>query len=440
MLHCSQLSSLISQWISSTQRCNIFSTLMLPPPSIWWPAVIVHLGTPPSPWNYAPRSGKDVKPRDVGSISTGLTIHKEIKNSVKHKTSHLVSKAKSTFYSFKVSTSSTVKELYRLTNNLLGKITSTPLPSVYSTDQLPQFCFFWFFLVSNVQQIRDSIDRQVVHSPSHSLSERRFSGTPLCGFETVTQETVLKCMKQMTPKTCVLVPTVWMLWPSCSSAHYHCKSVFETSRRKTPFENQPQQQNTHLTQICLKTSSLFPICPRRQNSLRNLFLTNCSVISTQWSLAHLPISLLPKTQYRDSSLRALNDLLIASDSGSISILTLPDLSAALDTIGHSILLTRLENIFGIRDLALSFFRSYLQGRTQVTDLWGAPGFRLETNSLHLYTQPLSDVIRHHSVSHHMFADDTELYKSDSSSEAFTLSRTIEAVSYTHLTLPTRRTV
>ena len=44
----------------------------------------------------------------------------------------------------------------------------------------------------------------------------------------------------------------------------------------------------------------------------------------------------------------------------------------------------------------------------------------------VYTKPLSDVISHHPVSHHMFADDTELYKSDSPSEAFTLSWTIEA--------------
>ena len=44
----------------------------------------------------------------------------------------------------------------------------------------------------------------------------------------------------------------------------------------------------------------------------------------------------------------------------------------------------------------------------------------------LYAQLLSVVISHHSVSHHILADDTELYKSDSSSEAFTLSRTIEA--------------
>ena len=121
-------------------------------------------------------------------LSTGLIIHKEIMNSVKHRISRLVRDAKSTFYNFKGSTSSTVKELYRLTNNLLGKCTSTPLPSVYPTDQLPQA--FSDFFVNKVRQIRDSIDRQVVHPSSHSVSERRFSGTPLCGFETVTQRSV----------------------------------------------------------------------------------------------------------------------------------------------------------------------------------------------------------------------------------------------------------
>ena len=52
-------------------------------------------------------------------------------------------------------------------------------------------------------------------------------------------------------------------------------------------------------------------------------------------------------------------------------------------------------------------------------------FILYTQPLSDVIQPLSDVISHHSVSNHMFADDSELYKSDSPSEAFTLSRTIE---------------
>ena len=36
----------------------------------------------------------------------------------------------------------------------------------------------------------------------------------------------------------------------------------------------------------------------------------------------------------------------------------------------------------------------------------------------LYIQHLSDVVSHYSVSHHIFVDDTELYKSESPSEAF----------------------
>ena len=70
----------------------------------------------------------------------------------------------------------------------------------------------------------------------------------------------------------------------------------------------------------------------------------------------------PKHSTETALLRVFNDLLTASDSGSISILSLLDLSTAFDTIDHSILLTRLENAFGVYDLALSFFDSYLQDK------------------------------------------------------------------------------
>ena len=42
------------------------------------------------------------------------------------------------------------------------------------------------------------------------------------------------------------------------------------------------------------------------------------------------------------------------------------------------------------------------------------------------TQPLLDLISHNSVPYHMFVGDTELYKSDSSFEAFTFARIIES--------------
>ena len=81
----------------------------------------------------------------------------------------------------------------------------------------------------------------------------------------------------------------------------------------------------------------------------------------------------PKHSTETALLRVLNDL-TASDSVSISILTLLDLSAAFDTIDHSILLTRLDSTFGIRDLALYIFRSYLEDRTQVVTVNGIKSF------------------------------------------------------------------
>jgi Reverse transcriptase (RNA-dependent DNA polymerase) len=56
--------------------------------------------------------------------------------------------------------------------------------------------------------------------------------------------------------------------------------------------------------------------------------------------------------------KVLSDLLDAVDRGESAVLALLDLSAAFDIVDHTILLDRLRNTFGIRDAALSWFRSY----------------------------------------------------------------------------------
>ena len=99
-------------------------------------------------------------------------------------------------------------------------------------------------------------------------------------------------------------------------------------------------------------------------------------------------------------LKIFNDLLISADNKKISILVLLDLSAAFDTLDHTILLNRLRDNFGLSGTVLEWFESYLTFRTQSvminnvqsepqTLLYGVPqGSVLGPLCYTLYTTPL----------------------------------------------------
>ena len=78
----------------------------------------------------------------------------------------------------------------------------------------------------------------------------------------------------------------------------------------------------------------------------------------------LPVSLPKCHSTKTALLRVINDLLQASDSGHVSILSLLVLSAAFDTIDHDILIRRLHTTFGCSGTVLDWFTSYLSFRTQ----------------------------------------------------------------------------
>ena len=62
------------------------------------------------------------------------------------------------------------------------------------------------------------------------------------------------------------------------------------------------------------------------------------------------------------------DILLNMAKGSVTALTLLDLSATFNTIDHTILLDRLNVYYEISELALGWFKSYLLGRTHSVKL------------------------------------------------------------------------
>jgi hypothetical protein len=118
----------------------------------------------------------------------------------------------------------------------------------------------------------------------------------------------------------------------------------------------------------------------------------------------------------------MNDLLLAVDGGDAVILALLDLSAAFDTIDHSILLNRMSVRFGISGCVLDWFRSYLCGRSQCISVsgvssspallpYGVPqGSVLGPILFILYNSPLHDIASSHGIADHEYADDEQLYK------------------------------
>ena len=128
---------------------------------------------------------------------------------------------------------------------------------------------------------------------------------------------------------------------------------------------------------------------------------------------------------------------MAMNKGQVTLLVLLHLSSAFDTVEHEILLERLRSTIGLRGKVLSWFESYLKGRSQQVSINGTlskpfdlkcgvpQGSCLGPLLFTIYVSKLFQIIKHHLPFVHTYADDTQLYlsfkPSDSSSE-------VEAVS------------
>ena len=122
-------------------------------------------------------------------------------------------------------------------------------------------------------------------------------------------------------------------------------------------------------------------------------------------------------------LRLFNNLLIHLDNRKAVLLTMLDLSAAFDTVDHSIYLRRIHNAFGVQNGALDWLSSYLSDRRAqvkidnalsdfiVLDCALPQGSKIGPRGYSQYTKPLGAVVKSHEMDYHFYADDSGLENS-----------------------------
>jgi hypothetical protein len=346
-----------------------------------------------------------------------------------------VSSAKSTFLTnFVLENSSNPRSLWQALHKILHKGRDTALPNNISVSSLPDI--FLTYFSDKIAKIREKFSSTVKtgfslpHSPPPVFSSFKvitLSELHKLIFSSPSTHCSLDILPNHILKECfdVLGPVIL--------------NLINLSLTEGCF---PSSFANAVVHPLIKKSSLCPNDLTNYRPISNLnFLSKIleRVVANQIH-AHLSANdlfLHFQSAYRkyhstETALLAVHDHIIsAMENGKVTALILLDLSAAFDTVDHSILLHRLQHWFGLSDSALHWFTTYLNPRTQSVCTNGTfsastflncgvpQGSVLGPLLFTLYTTPLGSLLSDHNLDYHLYADDTQILISfdNSSSES-----------------------
>ena len=286
----------------------------------------------------------------------------------------------------------------------------------------------------SIQKIRDTLDAQEDINPLSSVPEtivpENGISVSMASFQSVTSEEVRKIVLGSPTKSCDLDPIpTWMIKTHLDMLLPAITDIINHSLASGVV---PASMKHALVTPLLKKQSLDPNNAKNYRPVSNLsFLSKVleKVVAGQL-LEHMvtfdlhePLQSAYRSGHSTETalVRVQNDLLQAVDKKQGVILVLLDLSAAFDTIYHTILLCRLKERLGVRGVALEWIKSYLSNRTQSVHvngvssksenlLYGVPqGSVLGPKLFCIYSGPLGNIAHMHGLEVHLYADDTQLY-------------------------------
>ena len=317
------------------------------------------------------------------------------------------------------------RQLWKTINNLLHRSAIPSLPNLPSITSIAQQ--FATFFSEKVTKLNTSIP-PVNQSPHFPQPPR--TSPKLAGFRPTDISEITKLVLQSPTKQCELDPiptfllkqSISVLAPTITEIVNLSLSsgTFPSSFKLSvviPLLKKPSLDKNHLSSYrpISNLSFLSKLTERVVKNRLSEHLSKNSLFNTFQS-AYIPF------HSTESVLLSLYDSIIhAICKQQVTCLCLLDLSAAFDTIDHSILTHRLSSWFGIEGTALSWFQSYLSSRSFIASCGntkststpvtcGVPqGSVLGPLLFSLYTTPLSSILSATCVSHHLYADDSQLY-------------------------------
>ena len=351
-----------------------------------------------------------------------------------HLCNRQMAKAKSEYFTNMVSSNSeNSHQLWSCINKILHRRAAPSLPKHNSLCSLCDLFSGYF---------KDKITRIQSSFPVHMLNKVEVQPPPisslLSSFTPATAEEVRQIIMSSPNKFCDLDPMPTVLLKACIDTLLGTiTNIVNVSLRTGIFPDDFKQAHVNplLKKTTLSKDNLKNYRPVSNLSFISKILEKVvakrlgsHITSNNWS--NVFQSAYKKLHSTETALlKVHNDITLNMDNGKVTALTLLDLSAAFDTINHSILMDRLSVWYGVSGIALSWFRSYLSGRHQrvkIGDCFSSPlniscgvpqGSVLGPLLFTLYTTPLSLVINRHHLSHHLYADDTQIYISLSTSDA-----------------------
>ena len=342
-----------------------------------------------------------------------LTIYRDLFKEQRRHVNQLISSAKSTYYTAKITeAASDHKQLYNVVNALLIKPEGS-LPDGGSLEQLANR--FSVFFQEKVMLIQDNL---ILKADPNYVPPDDSPGTvdnKLRIFLPATEDEVRRLINKSPSKSCALdpVPTWFMkeyldcLLPSITNiVNLSMSTGIVPTKMKTALVT-PLLKKPSLDKDVMKNfrpvSNLSFISKLTERVVLNKLVDHVSRNNLQEKFQS---AYKPNHSTETALMRIQNDILMTLDNKRGVLLFLLDLTAAFDTVDHTLLWAFMRSA-GVIGVAHKWFESYLTSRTQTVCLGqtqsdpsellqGVPqGSVLGPVLFTLYTGPIGQIVRRH---------------------------------------------